>query len=156
MTSMDGKVALVTGAASGIGRATAIGLARDGATVVLLVRNAERGEQALHDVRAGAPDSRVEALEVVVKRGAQGALSLVDANCTACRPFASTWCTPSAPGTPSWLGTSPSASPADPPPHGWRSGSRPRPSSASYPAPGKASQGREELSLLTDREPVRR
>jgi len=44
---------------------------------VLLVRNAERGEQALHDVRAGAPDSRVEALEVVVKRGAQGALSLV-------------------------------------------------------------------------------
>jgi NAD(P)-dependent dehydrogenase (short-subunit alcohol dehydrogenase family) len=77
MTSMDGKVALVTGAASGIGRATAIGLARDGATVVLLVRNAERGEQALHDVRAGAPDSRVEALEVVVKRGAQGALSLV-------------------------------------------------------------------------------
>jgi len=63
MTSMDGKVALVTGAASGIGRATAIGLARDGATVVLLVRNAARGKQALHDVRAGAPDATVETLE---------------------------------------------------------------------------------------------
>ena len=52
MASMDGTVALVTGAASGIGQATAIGLARDGATVVLLVRNAARGEQALRDVRA--------------------------------------------------------------------------------------------------------
>jgi len=63
MAGMDGKVALVTGAASGIGRATAIGLARDGATVVLLVRNARRGEQALADVRASAPDATVETLE---------------------------------------------------------------------------------------------
>jgi NAD(P)-dependent dehydrogenase (short-subunit alcohol dehydrogenase family) len=43
MGSMEGRVAVVTGAASGIGRATSIGLAREGATVVLLVRNAERG-----------------------------------------------------------------------------------------------------------------
>jgi retinol dehydrogenase-12 len=63
MASMIGRVALVTGAASGIGRATSIGLAREGATVVLLVRNAERGEQALRDVRAGVPDADVEALE---------------------------------------------------------------------------------------------
>jgi retinol dehydrogenase 12 len=63
MASMDGTVALVTGAASGIGRATAIGLARDGATVVLLVRNAGRGEQALADVRAAVPGATVESLE---------------------------------------------------------------------------------------------
>jgi len=63
MASMIGRVALVTGAASGIGRATSIGLARAGATVVLLVRNAERGEQALRDVRAGVPDAEVETLE---------------------------------------------------------------------------------------------
>lgn len=63
MASMIGKVALVTGAASGIGRATSIGLAREGATVVLLVRNAERGEQALRDVRGKVPDATVETLE---------------------------------------------------------------------------------------------
>jgi retinol dehydrogenase 12 len=63
MASMDGTVALVTGAASGIGRATAIGLAREGATVVLVVRNAARGEQALHDLRTAVPDARAEILE---------------------------------------------------------------------------------------------
>jgi retinol dehydrogenase 12 len=63
MASMSGKVALVTGAASGIGRATAIGLAREGADVVLLVRNAQRGEQALHDVRASVPDAKVTTLD---------------------------------------------------------------------------------------------
>ena len=59
---MDGKVALVTGAASGIGKAIATGLARDGATVVLLVRNAQRGEATMKDVRAKAPNSKLETL----------------------------------------------------------------------------------------------
>jgi retinol dehydrogenase 12 len=62
MASMGGKVALVTGAASGIGRATSTGLAREGATVVLLVRNTDRGEQALRDVRASVPEAKLEVL----------------------------------------------------------------------------------------------
>lgn len=63
MASMIGRVALVTGAASGIGRATSIGLAREGVTVVLLVRNSERGQQALRDVRVSVPNAKVEMLE---------------------------------------------------------------------------------------------
>src|SRR3954454_12432660 len=43
---MDGRVALVTGATAGLGLATAIGLARLGAGVRLLARDAQRGEQA--------------------------------------------------------------------------------------------------------------
>jgi retinol dehydrogenase 12 len=63
MTSLQERVAMVTGAASGIGKATAIGLARRGISVTLLVRNAERGAQAVRDVRAGAPDAEPEVLE---------------------------------------------------------------------------------------------
>ncbi|MBV9918786.1 MAG: SDR family NAD(P)-dependent oxidoreductase [Solirubrobacterales bacterium] len=43
---MDGKAVLVTGASSGLGRATAEGFARLGATIWLLARDRERGEQA--------------------------------------------------------------------------------------------------------------
>jgi NAD(P)-dependent dehydrogenase (short-subunit alcohol dehydrogenase family) len=38
MTMLKGNVALVTGASRGIGRGTAIGLAREGATVVVAAR----------------------------------------------------------------------------------------------------------------------
>ncbi len=43
---MDGEVVIVTGATSGLGEAAAAGFARLGATVWLVVRNAQRGEHA--------------------------------------------------------------------------------------------------------------
>jgi len=48
---MKGKICMITGANSGIGKATAIGLAKMGATIVMVCRNKERGEHALNDIR---------------------------------------------------------------------------------------------------------
>jgi NAD(P)-dependent dehydrogenase (short-subunit alcohol dehydrogenase family) len=45
---VDGKVALVTGGASGIGRATALAFAREGAKLVIADMNDEGGHQTVH------------------------------------------------------------------------------------------------------------
>ena len=47
---LNGRVAVVTGANRGIGKATATGLARMGARVVLVTRRAADGEAAAHDI----------------------------------------------------------------------------------------------------------
>lgn len=47
---MDGKVCIVTGANAGIGKATAVGLAQRGATVVMVCRSAERGRLARQEI----------------------------------------------------------------------------------------------------------
>jgi retinol dehydrogenase 14 len=48
---MGEKVCLITGATSGIGKATAIGLARMGASVVMVGRDRGRGEAALAEIK---------------------------------------------------------------------------------------------------------
>jgi len=50
-TSMQGKVCIVTGANSGIGKATAMGLAQMGATVVMVCRNQAKGEEAQSEIK---------------------------------------------------------------------------------------------------------
>jgi NAD(P)-dependent dehydrogenase (short-subunit alcohol dehydrogenase family) len=62
MASMDGTVALVTGAASGLGKAVATGLAREGALVVVVGRSGPRAEEAMRGIRQLVPDARLEPL----------------------------------------------------------------------------------------------
>ena len=57
---MDGRVALVTGATSGLGLATATGLARLGASVRMLSRNADRAEHARAEVVGRTGNNDVE------------------------------------------------------------------------------------------------
>lgn len=49
---LQGKVAIVTGASSGIGEATAIALAEQGATVVLTARRLERINEVMNQINA--------------------------------------------------------------------------------------------------------
>ncbi|RZT85073.1 NAD(P)-dependent dehydrogenase (short-subunit alcohol dehydrogenase family) [Pseudonocardia sediminis] len=57
--SLVDRVALVTGASSGLGEATAAGLARLGASVHLLVRNEDKGQQSRARIQAQVPDARL-------------------------------------------------------------------------------------------------
>jgi NAD(P)-dependent dehydrogenase (short-subunit alcohol dehydrogenase family) len=59
---MAGRVCLVTGATSGIGRAAATGLARLGADLVLVARDPARGEATVGELRAVTGNQRIELL----------------------------------------------------------------------------------------------
>ncbi len=60
--SMSGKVAVVTGANSGLGLSASIGLASAGASVVMACRNADKAQAALAEVRSKAPQGKVEVM----------------------------------------------------------------------------------------------
>lgn len=60
--SMEGKVALITGATSGIGKATAMGLADLGATVVLVARNQAKGRAVRDEIRDQSGNQQIDVL----------------------------------------------------------------------------------------------
>lgn len=61
-TGMQGRVCMVTGATSGMGRATATALACMGATVILVARNREKGDAARAAIQAQSGNQQVEVL----------------------------------------------------------------------------------------------
>jgi len=57
---LSGRVALITGASTGIGRVTAVELARAGAHVFLACRSLERTRPVVAEIRAARPDAQAE------------------------------------------------------------------------------------------------
>lgn len=85
MGVLEGKVALITGASSGIGRAAALAFAAEGARVVLAARRVDEGEEAAHEVAAAGGEalfaradmSKPAEIEALVRR-AVGAFGRLD------------------------------------------------------------------------------
>ena len=71
---LSGKVALVTGASSGIGAATALALAREGAGVALVARRQERLEDLARQIRDMGGQAEVLALDIVQAEAASQAV----------------------------------------------------------------------------------
>ena len=61
---LGGKVAIVTGAASGIGLASAFTFAREGARVVIVDVNRDRGEQAVQKIIAEGGEAVFECADI--------------------------------------------------------------------------------------------
>ena len=66
---MRGRVVLITGGSSGVGRAAAADLARLGARVVLLSRDPHRAEQARRQLAAASGNEEIECLQADLAEG---------------------------------------------------------------------------------------
>lgn len=63
MPDLTGKIAVVTGANSGLGYESAKALAKKGATVIMAVRNLAKGEQAQVDIRQEVPAATLDVMQ---------------------------------------------------------------------------------------------
>jgi 3-oxoacyl-[acyl-carrier protein] reductase len=78
MTGLQGRIALVTGASQGIGRACALELAKGGATVALAARNEAKLAEVVKEIEAAGGQAAAFALDVSseesLKTGAKAVL----------------------------------------------------------------------------------
>lgn len=73
---LKGRTAVVTGSTAGIGRATAEGLARAGASVVINGRGSDRVGQAVQEMRQAFPDIHISGVAADLAT-AEGAATLL-------------------------------------------------------------------------------
>lgn len=74
MGRLDGKVAVITGAASGMGRATALRFAGEGAALVIADLNREGGEAAVRDCRENGGRAVFQRTDVTSESDIKGAI----------------------------------------------------------------------------------
>src|ERR1700745_4137080 len=72
---VEGKVALVTGGASGIGRATALTFAREGAKLVIADMHEEGGQQMAHMITENGGDAIFVQVDVTSASAVEALLS---------------------------------------------------------------------------------
>lgn len=72
---LEGRVTVVTGAGSGIGRASALLFAREGARVVVVDRNRAGGEETVAAIRTAGGTARVEPADVSCEAEVQRVLA---------------------------------------------------------------------------------
>ena len=73
---LEGRVALVTGGGTGIGRATALVFAREEATVVVSDLDAESGEATANTINRGGGPVHIRQVRCLKGRGNQGPRSI--------------------------------------------------------------------------------
>src|ERR1017187_9944719 len=80
MAGVEGRIALVTGASQGIGRACALVLAESGAKVALCARNQEKLEQLAQEIGNKGGEAAVFRMDVIkeeeIKAGVKAAIAL--------------------------------------------------------------------------------
>lgn len=79
MGSLDGRAAMVTGGAAGIGRASARVLAREGAAVLVADIAAERGEAVAAEIRAAGGRAEFRACDVTRAEEVEAAVAACEA-----------------------------------------------------------------------------
>lgn len=73
--TLDGKVALVTGGASGIGRATALTFAREGAKLIVADMNEDGGQQTVHMITENGGDATFVQVDVTSATAVESLIS---------------------------------------------------------------------------------